>query len=52
MASQSFCWERTLLISNFTISIDNRGGTYVSGISDVVAANGDVCAVSIVSLLR
>jgi hypothetical protein len=49
VTSLVLCWERTLLTSNLTSSIG--GGTYISGIHNVVFANGDACAVGIISLL-
>jgi hypothetical protein len=40
-----------MLMSNLTSSIEPWGGTYNSRIWDVVAANGNACTVSVISLL-
>ncbi len=49
VANQALCWEITLLMRSLTSSID--GGANVSGVSYVVATNGDACLVSGIALL-
>ncbi len=51
MASLAYHWERALLTSNLMSSIEPMGVTYISRIRNVVSANGNGRAVSVVSLL-